>query len=259
MAHNLFSTRFFQNRTEPAWHGLGINSDEPITATEALTRVGSYATELRPLYVEVDGEQRDTRYWQIVRLPTPDDPTHRLFGAPVGEHFELIGPEAATALWDANVRDLDNQPVPLETFGVLGKGERLFMSARLPGMTVKGDDIDTYLLYDNPLYGQSIGIFVVPIRVVCQNTLTAAIGQAVQTKRVVHSSGASGFIGQWLSQVYGSALQTVALMNEAFNALAEKPVKDVEVQWIVDTVYPMPKRSRDERRSRRTLETRMAM
>lgn len=259
MAHNLFSNRFYQNRTVPAWHGLGINSNEPMTATEALARVGSYTTELRPLYVEIDGQPQQTEYQQIVRLPTPDDPVHRLFGAPEGKHFELIGPEAAVALWDANVHDLDNQPVSLETFGVLGKGERLFMSARLPGMSVKGDEIDSYLLYDNPLYGRSLGVYVVPVRVVCQNTLTAAIGKAVQTKQVTHTTGAGRYIGKWLSEVYGNALQTVALMEQAFSVLAAKPVKDVDVQWIVDTVYPMPKRPSDEGRSRRTLETRLAM
>ena len=257
MAHNLFSARFYQNRTTPAWHGLGISSDEPMTATEALALVGSYATELRPLYANIDGAPHATDYRQIIRLPTADDPTHRLFGAPVSKQFELIGPEAATGLWDANVRDADNRTVPLETFGVLGKGERLFMSARLPGMSVRGDEIVTYLLYDNPLYGHSMSVNVVPIRVVCQNTLTAAIGQAVQTKRVIHTAGASAFIGSWLSQVYGKALQTLAVMEDAFNVLAATSVKEVDVRWIVDHVYPMPKRPANEHRSRRPIEQRL--
>ena len=65
-----------------------------------------------------------------------------------------------------------------QTAGAFGNGERIFVSAKLPdNILVNGSDpIETYLLFTNTHDGSSgVKILFTPIRVVCQNTLNAAI------------------------------------------------------------------------------------
>lgn len=65
-----------------------------------------------------------------------------------------------------------------QTAGAFGNGERIFVSAKLPdNILVNGSDpIETYLVFTNAHDGSSgVKILFTPIRVICQNTLNAAI------------------------------------------------------------------------------------
>lgn len=64
-----------------------------------------------------------------------------------------------------------------QTAGFFGNGGRIFVSAKLPSnILVKGDPVENYLVFTNSHDGSSgVKILFTPIRVVCQNTLNAAI------------------------------------------------------------------------------------
>lgn len=65
-----------------------------------------------------------------------------------------------------------------QTAGFFGNGERIFVSAKLPeGIKVNNNDyVDNYLVFTNSHDGSTgIKILFTPIRVVCENTLNAAI------------------------------------------------------------------------------------
>lgn len=248
MAHNIFGQRFYQNRTAPAWHGIGLNSEVPMLASEAFAELGEYRVGLVPL--KADGLEYTTGFSMVVRYPTSDDPLHRYFGTPVSDDYVLITPQDACALWDENVLDENNQPVPVETFGILQKGARLFITVKLPDIDVEGDAINTYMVYDNPMYaGRSAGVYTTGVRVVCQNTLSAAIGDATQRKLIAHTPGAKDMLAGWMREIYSNALLTVGLLREAYTALATVPATLPQVRWIAEQTYAMPKRPDEARGS----------
>ena len=64
-----------------------------------------------------------------------------------------------------------------DTAGFFGNGERIFVSAKLPKHIFVGDDvIDNYLVFTTSHDGSTgVRILFTPIRVICENTLNAAI------------------------------------------------------------------------------------
>ena len=68
-----------------------------------------------------------------------------------------------------------------DTAGFFGKGERIFVSAKLPKTVIIGgkDPVDNYLVFTNSHDGSSgVKILYTPIRIVCQNVLSSAIRNA---------------------------------------------------------------------------------
>ena len=243
MAHNILGQRFYNNREQPAWHGIGVNTEEAHTAQDALRRLGIYKVEKRPMFAHFNGAMRKTDWYALMREPIPEDPEWRQFGTPVTEDYELVDPQACAAAWDEVVRDASGNAVPIETFGILGKGERIFISVKLPRtLDIRGDEVETYLLYDNPMTnGFSAGGYTTGVRVVCQNTLNAALRSTLQSFAVQHTPGAIDRLKKWLGQIYQTALVQTDILAESYNLLAATPANDDQARWVIERTYELPK------------------
>jgi hypothetical protein len=85
----------------------------------------------------------------------------------------------------------DQAPV-IETAGILNDGARMYVTAKMPGkFFIGGDDsdgIDDYILFTNTHDGSgAVMALFTPIRVICQNTLNAAIRGAVNKVAFKHT------------------------------------------------------------------------
>jgi len=243
MAHGILGQRFFNNRTQPAWHELGVNTEEAHTAEEALRRLGLYAVTKRPMFTHYDGAMRKTGWYSLMREPIPEDPEWRAFGTPVSEDYELVDPMSCVKAWDGAVKDAHGKPVSIETFGVLGKGEQIFISVKLPKtIVVRGDEIDTYLLYNNPMSnGFTCGGYTTGVRVVCQNTLNAALRGTIQSFAVTHTSGAIERLSKWLGQIYATAIASTEVLQAGYEALADKRISNDAARWVIEKTYELPR------------------
>lgn len=246
MAHNIFGNRFYGHR-EPAWHGLGIVSKEEKTGIEALNSLGGgYWMEKRPVTVTLNNIPTETGDFAIVRSPLPDDPQECVFGYTT-DRYNILQPLEAVELFDEKVSE------PVETIGMLGKGERLFLTWKLPETEIVKDDIVQWygfcaIGFDGVM-GASLN--VVTTRVVCQNTYTAAIAEAMQEKKSnkgriyagKHTSKNMKFeLGEWMNHIQSSAKKQVELTNSFFKQLTKVPLTDEkEVYRLLFTAYPDPK------------------
>ena len=171
MAHELAETNgrtamMFYGQTP--WHKLGTKLERPVTASEAITAAGlDYSVGLKELSTK-DGSPVPQRK-AVVRSDTEE-----VLGV-VGNSYVPIQNTECFSFLDAVVTE---GRVEYHTAGALGKGERIWLLAKLPGnIRVKGsDDItEKFLLLSNSHNGTSaLRVYFSPIRVVCANTLAMA-------------------------------------------------------------------------------------
>ena len=155
------------------WHGLGTRLDRPATAKEAI-QAAHLDWQVRKLPLcAVDG---------LLHLPVKDkygvarDGSLDVLGV-VGRDYTPVQNREAFAFFDPIV---GKNAAIYHTAGALGRGERVWILAKLPdSIRVVGDDVtDKYLLLTNSHDGKSsLQVRFTPVRVVCQNTLTLALNQ----------------------------------------------------------------------------------
>src|SRR5277367_1882484 len=189
MAHNInFNEKTgkhsFMSVKEKAWHGLGQIVDRYPTSSEAIQFAGlDYIVEKRPLFTyDTENQMADPEtdiiipeisvpnYFATVRADTD-----QVLGV-VGNDYEVVQNRDAFTFFDAIVGGGDG--ILYETAGALGNGERIFITAKLPGYIRVGNDdlIEKYLFLTTSHDGfGSITAAFTPIRVVCNNTLHAAL------------------------------------------------------------------------------------
>ena len=137
-----------------------------------------------------------------------------------------------------------------QTAGFFGNGERIFVSAKLPdNILVKGDPVETYLVFTNSHDGSSgVKILFTPIRVVCQNTLNAAIKGATNYVSFRHTSNVHSkiSIAQEIlgiskikakeTQEYYNFLQTIKVTdNDVVNYICGQVLTDEEAFRLKET------------------------
>jgi len=210
------------------WHNLGRELNYPKTARDAIKMAGlDYTVVKKPLDVE-SGLSQDT--YVTVRTDTAE-----VLGY-VNSSYEPIQNIDAFTFFDALVAE--NKAI-YETAGILGKGERIWILARLPGcITVHGNDIvNKYLLLINSHDGSlHFRMKLTPIRVVCNNTLTSAL-QGAGEVQFNHAPDAVSDLEQAV-KILELSDPLYEQLDSMFNFMAAKKISDEQLQEYVQAIIP---------------------
>lgn len=168
MSHNINEERVFT--VGGNWHGLGNIVSEALTAKEAIkeTRM-DFEVEKQPIFT-ANKEIKDKV--AIVRTDNQD-----VLGITTPK-YKIIQNVEAFSFFDTVVGE--GQAI-YHSAGVLGKGERIWILAKLPNDIVLGaeDKIEKYLCLTTTHDGKnSLRAYFTPVRVVCQNTLNQSMSDA---------------------------------------------------------------------------------
>lgn len=127
----------------------------------------------------------------------------------------------------------DNKAI-WQTAGFFGNGERIFVSAKLPNnILVKGDPVENYLLFVNSHDGSGgVKILFTPIRVICQNTLAAALKCRDNYISFRHTQSVHDNINQ-AYKVLGIAKNMIDETNQFYNMLADIQLTDEDVMEFI--------------------------
>lgn len=133
-----------------------------------------------------------------------------------------------------------------QTAGFWGNGERIFISAKLPNnILVKGDPVENYLVFTNTHDGTGgVKILFTPIRVICQNTLNAAIQSSTNYVSFRHTTSVHNKISI-AQEILGISKKYAEEIGFAYNVLANISVTDDEViQYIGENVLTVEEMTR---------------
>lgn len=268
MAHRIENeSNFAYNQTVGLpWHGLGQAVDRNMTVVEALEMVSGdftvevndtfYAKSAAPVFTSnvtefakygkqgvmilpVDGLTEELQVladgkkyavWPAGQMDnvfaTVRHDTQQFFGT-VGNRYTAVQNRESINFFKTFC---DESEAIIDTVGVLGIGEDVFISAKLPAhITVAGKDVmEKYVVVIFNHNGKrSTRVIISPIRPVCWNTVQLAIASAVNSISIRHTTNAS----ETIKEVH----KTLKINNEyweAFglqsNAMANAKLSDAD-------------------------------
>lgn len=217
------------------WHDLGTKVEKELTAAEAIKAAGlDWTVSKWPIYHPVTGEK--TGYNMVMR-----DDTKKIFTAGMSDSFRPFQNSEAFQLADDIVA---TKEAKFHTAGALGEGEKVWMLAKLPkDIKIKGtnDVTEQFLLISNGHDGAgALKVLLTPIRVVCQNTLNAALGgaKAKDVYSVIHygNNTPRADRAREIIQLASKRFEDAGLI---YNQLAAKVMQKAQVEAILGALIPL--------------------
>lgn len=246
MAHNLFyneqtEKHSFFSVKEKAWHGLGQIVEDYPTSAEAIRYAGlDYTVEKRPLFTNsLPNELKEmSESFAFPKIDVPNffatvrTDNNSVLGV-VGKDYEVVQNADAFQFFDAIVGG--ESGIKYETAGALGKGERIFITAKLPEYIKVGkqDLIEQYLFLTTSHDGfGSITAAFTPTRIVCNNTLNAAMRNHSGCIKIRHTASANDRLKQ-AHTLMGISHVMAQELEELFNYWTNVRITDKQVKKLI--------------------------
>jgi phage/plasmid-like protein (TIGR03299 family) len=245
--HSFFSVR------QKAWHGLGQIVEDYPTSAEALIHAGlNFEVEKRKMVLASTGNY--TPYTTGIVTPQIYVPNHyatvrtdtqQVLGV-VGSDYEIVQNIEAFNFCDAIVDHRGG--IRYETAGALGKGERVFVTVKLPDYIRVGntDDVIELFLFVTTSHDGTVSITVAftPVRIVCANTLNAAMHNNTMAIRIRHTAKASERLEQAHKVMKMSRAKSEEL-QDVFTAWSKVRITDAEVLKLIQLAMAPNKETLD--------------
>lgn len=238
MAHEVERALFV---SEPAWHGLGTVLPEAPSVEAAIGLAGlDWSVSLADLVLAEDG--RPVTHKAVIRASDS-----KVLGV-VGPGFVPLQNQAAFAWFEPFIAAGEAK---IEAAGSLRGGKRVWILAKVARATdevVSGDEISQYILLAHGHDGTlAIRVGFSAIRVVCANTLTAAISdeKASRLLRIRHSSRAIVALEE-VREIMDTARGAFRATTEQLRFLAKAGCDEGTLKRYVRTVFSGPKAADDE-------------
>jgi phage/plasmid-like protein (TIGR03299 family) len=232
MAHQFSSGVFCYNK--PAWHRLGVVVDGTLPAREAFRIANAdFQVAGRPVF---DADMQPIPGYQaITRMDTG-----RALSV-MTETYKPIQNEALIKIAEALHEDIN-----MDAVCVLSDGKKVTFTARIRGAegdVVPGDPVQQYLIgctsHDGSIPFQ---LLFSPIRVVCQNTLSAALGLSSNQRyqdssiRIRHTKNADSLIERLPDLVDIRRRQFIGGLAE-LRHMAATPCSMAQFRQYISTVF----------------------
>jgi phage/plasmid-like protein (TIGR03299 family) len=232
MAHQFSSGVFCYNK--PAWHRLGVVVDGTLSAREAF-RVANADFQVAGRHVFDADMQPIPGYQAITRMDT---------GRTLSVMTETYTPIQNESL--IRIAEALHEDINMDAVCVLSDGKKVTFTARIRGAegdVVPGDPVQQYLIgctsHDGSIPFQ---LLFSPIRVVCQNTLSAALGIASNQRhrdnsiRIRHTKNAESLIQRLPELVDVRRRQFIGGLDE-LRHMASTPCTMVQFRQYISRVF----------------------
>lgn len=242
MAHNLYNNQgaYAYIGRQAAWHGLGTVTGSYMTWDEiAASGLLNYSIVKQQLNHPITGDPINA--WATFRLDPGKTLSDSLFLGTVGEDYKVIQHGEGFKMLDALVNSVDG--AHYETAGALGDGERVWGLADLGlSINVGADKQNGYIMFVTGHDGSTSHQYrLVFTRVVCQNTLSAAMSERTKAKLVIrHTKNADVRLAnahEALANIKGDMLS----VEEKLRFLATRKITRETASSLFDRLFPKSK------------------
>ena len=221
---------------QAAWHGEGVVTEGTLPAREAFERANAlFTVEKRELVYPYEYEQPIGLDWQnsgtfaVVRTDT-----QALLGV-VSKQYEIVQNDSLLRM-----AEFIREEVDMDCVIVLSDGAKVCFTATLrgaetdivPGDTVKRRIVG-YLGHDGKT---GCGAMFTNIRVVCQNTLTAAMAEAKARSSITHKNGANNNFDTLINSI-DVARQDFVTECDLMREFSRFSITNSQFNDFVDEVY----------------------
>ena len=230
MAHELTNSRSMFYVGAAPWHQLGVKLENAPTCAEGIHAAGlNWTVGLKDLQT-TDGQD-------VTHKATFRTDTGRILGV-VGPGWTPLQNTDAFAFFDPF---LQAGEATLETAGSLKGDRRIWVLAKInrpASEIVKGDTVEKYILLANSHDGSlAIRVGYTPIRVVCNNTLSAAIaGRKGSLIRVRHRKNVVGTLDA-VRETMNAADASFEATAEQYRRLARTAIVSEDLKRLVRRVF----------------------
>lgn len=264
MAHNLnenggiasFAANAGEGRKNIAWHGLGQYFDRPMTVIEAIEASHANFQVSKGDLLHISPEMVNNikqglpinhvfSYQDIVQTHqcTYREDNSTVLGV-VGSNYEVVqnaqGFDFIDKITGSGGEEALIPGACIETAGVLGNGERMFVTAKMPRNLRIGDtkdEITDYILFVNAHDGSNaVTALFTPVRVVCNNTLNLALRGGKNQVYFRHTKNVHNKLGM-AQQVMGLHNAYVEMMGNTLVELSQKAMSDESIRNLVASVF----------------------
>ena len=228
MAHQV-ETMAWAN--EEPWHGLGVKVPATLTPLEMQEAARPSYTIDAPEWSDDVGLIQADKTFHIVRDSDNQILSH------CGRDYIPIQNEDVFKFFK---RFTEAGHMTMETAGSLKNGGEIWGLAKISEdfELVGEDQIKGYLLINQPhIVGRSMIIKLTPIRVVCNNTLTFALGSAGASFRIPHVKAFGDEAIRAAEEALGLSGERMAEFTEAATFLTKKKAKHSDFLEYVGEVY----------------------
>jgi len=218
----------FSGRGEVPWHGIGAVLDGVLTSDEAIKAARlTWLVEQTPVYAANNWVEPIPGYFANVR-----DDTNEVLGI-VSERYRIAQNKDVFSFADDIIGN-GKIPCTYETAGSLFNGRKVFILVNMPKGRIVGDEYQPYLALSNAHDGSAcLEIFLTGIRIVCNNTLTAALNTAKRKISIRHLS--------LMEQRKDEAIKTMGAASKYFHDLeafaSELAGKKVNIGKVLDKLF----------------------
>ncbi|OKS86112.1 DUF932 domain-containing protein [Mucilaginibacter polytrichastri] len=223
--HSFFSVK------EKAWHNLGQTIEQYPTSAEALEHAGlNFEVVKRPNIHPLPSGLNMISENSFFTYRTDNE---IVLGDKLGKDYEVVQNVEAFSFFDSIVGGKDG--ILYETAGALGNGETIFITAKLPDYIRVGrnDCIEKYLFLTTSHDGTgSINIAFTPVRVVCRNTLNAALGNQINCIKIRHTATATDKL-KVAHKMLGISNQLAVEMEAIYNRWSRVRITDPELKRLI--------------------------
>lgn len=240
MAHEIETMAY---AGEVPWHGLGVQVIDDLTPAQMLEKAGlDWTVNKVPTFCEIDGQKILTEDSALVRSSD-----NKVLSIVSGDWYPVQNHDAFEFFNDFIMAG----DMKMHTAGSLKEGKNVWALAKVNDSfeILGGDKVDSYLLFSNPHeYGKSIDIRFTPIRVVCNNTLTMALGTA--SDMVVRLNHRRAFDADLVKRTLGVAHNKMATYKDAAEFLSSKRYNEESLSNYLRELFPSLSKENKEVMSR---------